>query len=172
MRALGYTRRTAAKANLPDCVEQVELAEQGERLVLAGAVEFIDVREVLAAACDLFRLNQVGFSKIKNRKVVLHRGRLVGPGRFKLKSGNSSEKVDLAGGNTNAELRSRRGEIFLSDSDEGDAEEAEGLHESERILRRWFDPDVDVLGVARLRVMNDRIASRHHVADVTFVQTS
>jgi hypothetical protein len=84
-------------------------------------------------------------------------------------AGDGGENVNGARGHAQIELGARSGEISLGHAKHGDAENDEGPHELVGVLRRGFQPDVEVLGVAGLGVMNHRVAARHEIANITLV---
>jgi hypothetical protein len=100
---------------------------------------------------------------------MLQGGDLAGPGLSEIQSGNGRQKVDGTGWNSKGELGAQRGKILLGNINQGNAKQTEGLHPFPGISGGGFDSKINILGVAALGMMNDRVAARHQIADITGV---
>ena len=91
------------------------------------------------------------------------------PSRRETQTWDSGEEVNFAGRDADAELGAFGAEIFLSDSDERYAEICKRMHQLFGILSCGFEPNINVLRVARLRIVNHRVATYNEVTDIKFV---
>ena len=121
--------------------------------------EFLKIGEVLGAACSFFGGHQVRLAEVGNEASFLFRTLSVLPAGGELKPRDRGQQVDLTWWDADTELSAGFGKVRLIQSYEWKAKALKGSHELSSVLLRRLNPEIKILGVARLRVVDDRITT-------------
>jgi len=134
--------------------------------IAAGTLEFFQVGKILGPASGFLGCNERIFREIRNRNPFDVHEIPCRPALGEYQPGNRGKEVELARRHADGELQALLGEIGLGDFDQGDAEVPEGRGDFDRILRRWLDPEIEVLGETGLGVVGHRVAAHDEVTDL------
>jgi hypothetical protein len=83
-------------------------------------------------------------------------------------AGKGGKEIDLAGGSSNHILESLMRKVVLCDFEERNPELPECACHPDGIFPGGFDSEIDVLGVARLGVVDDGVGSNHEILNLLF----
>ena len=151
------------------CMEEIRQAQgrrvfSGNALISPGPAEFVEVGEVLRPAGGLLGEDQVGFPEVMDGDAVHgadHRGF---PCFVEVRqAGQRGEEIDLAGRNTYDVLKTLMREVFLCHFYQGQAELIESAGNTCGIFDRGLDPEIDVLGVSWLGVVDYGVSPHNHI---------
>ena len=135
--------------------------------ILARAADFLDIREILKATGGLLGADEVGFAEVVDGEIVFHGDDFVFPRGMEFETGDRGEEVDFARRNSKTELSSRSGEVVLGDTVQWNSENKECPHQLAGVFGRRLQPNVEILGIAGLGMVDHRISTGDEVADLT-----
>ena len=131
--------------------------------------EFIKIRQILRSSGGDLGLDQVGLSKVANWKISFLGNHPVAPSFLKIQARDGGEEINLARGNPEIELSPGSRKVLLRHPSHGNAKFVKRVHQPACIFQTWLKPHVQIFCVARLGMVDHRIATRYQISDLMLV---
>ena len=137
--------------------------------MLCFILKLLDVRQVLAAAGGFFVTHEQGLGDEVHGEVVECGRHFARPGFGELDGVDGGDDVDAVWGDAELHDRIGLGEIGCRDVDAGEPEFAKGAFDSDCVVVRRLDEDVDVGGETGPSVKGDGVSTDDQVSNAVGV---
>ena len=133
-------------------------------------VQSLQIQQVLGPAARALRFPKGLEAEDMDGDAVIRSGDALCPCRRKIQTGDSHEDINAIGRHADLINQFRVLEVRGNNVRERRAKPAQGKHGSFCVVRRRVDPQVQVLGVPRLGIMDHRMRADHQILNALSVQ--